>query len=191
MTDTAAPLLTGLPATLPARLGAGHGWERCLVVLLNFLRSCEDDGKPMRLLPCGRLAPAILPIVGSATGATSGGDDLGGSVVGERFSEGHGQTIHGKNKSAMPKIILVIRRQCRHLTHMSNTNHIATIAFFAATDAKTKTEILAAIAKHYGISESEALEEVTDEEAESLLDYLTGSIRTATSLLMKRHGIAA
>ncbi len=74
---------------------------------------------------------------------------------------------------------------------MSNTNHIATIAFFAATDAKTKTEILAAIAKHYGISESEALEEVTDEEAENLLDYLTGSIRTATSLLMKRHGIAA
>jgi DNA-binding transcriptional ArsR family regulator len=74
---------------------------------------------------------------------------------------------------------------------MTNTNHIATIAFFAATDAKTKTEILAAIAKHYGISKSEALEEVTDEEAESLLDYLTGSIRTATSLLMKRHGIAA
>ena len=74
---------------------------------------------------------------------------------------------------------------------MTTTNHIATIAFFAATDAKTKTEILAAIAKHYGISESEALEEVTDEEAESLLDYLTGSIRTATSLLMKRHGIAA
>lgn len=74
---------------------------------------------------------------------------------------------------------------------MSNSNHIATIAFFTATDAKTKTEILASIAKHYGISESEALEEVTDEEAESLLDYLTGSIRTAASLLMKRHGIAA
>lgn len=74
---------------------------------------------------------------------------------------------------------------------MSNTAQAATIAFFAATDAKTKTEILAAIANHYGISESEALEEVTDEEAESLLDYLTGYDRTATSLLMKRHGIAA
>lgn len=71
---------------------------------------------------------------------------------------------------------------------MSNT---ATLAFFAATDAKTKTDILAAIAKHYGISQSEALEEVTHEDAESLLDYLTGSIRTATSLLMQRHGIAA
>lgn len=74
---------------------------------------------------------------------------------------------------------------------MTNSNHIITTAFFAATDAKTKTAILAAIAKHYGISESEALEEVTDEEAEHLLDYLTGSIRTATSLLMKRHNLQA
>jgi hypothetical protein len=74
---------------------------------------------------------------------------------------------------------------------MSNTNRTATLAFFAATDAKTKTEILASIATQYGISEAEALEEVTNEEAESLLDYLTGIIRTATSLLMKRHGIAA
>ena len=71
------------------------------------------------------------------------------------------------------------------------SNHTATLAFFAATDAKTKTDILAAIAKHYGISQSEALEEVTHSEAESLLDYLTGGIRTATSLLMQRHGIAA
>jgi predicted DsbA family dithiol-disulfide isomerase len=69
-------------------------------------------------------------------------------------------------------------------------NAAITKAFFAATDAKTQSEILASIAKHYGISKSEALEEVTDDEAESLLDYLTGSIRTATSLLMKRHGIA-
>jgi hypothetical protein len=66
----------------------------------------------------------------------------------------------------------------------------STIAFFAATDAKTQNEILVAIAKHYGITESEALAEITHEEAENLLDYLTGSIRTATSLLMKRHGIA-
>jgi len=73
---------------------------------------------------------------------------------------------------------------------MSN-NNTATLAFFSATDAKTKTEILASIAKHYGISQSEALEEITHEESESLLDYLTGSIRTATSLLMQRHGIAA
>ncbi len=32
-------------------------------------------------------------------------------------------------------------------------------------------------------------EEVTDEEAEHLLDYLVGNTRTAASLLMKRHGL--
>jgi hypothetical protein len=74
---------------------------------------------------------------------------------------------------------------------MSNAPHIITKSFLAATDAKTKTEILTAIAKHYGITQSEALEEVTDEDAEHLLDYLTGNIRTATSLLMKRHNLAA
>lgn len=64
-------------------------------------------------------------------------------------------------------------------------------AFLAATDPATRTEILAAIAAHYGITEAEALEEVTSPDAEHLLDYLTGSTRTATSLLMKRHGLAA
>lgn len=71
-----------------------------------------------------------------------------------------------------------------------NNNEINT-KFLATTDAKTKNEILSAIANHYGISSVEALEEVTDEESEHLLDYLTGSIRTATSLLMKRHKLAA
>tara|TARA_R110000822_G_scaffold59275_4_gene147968 strand:+ start:1332 stop:1565 length:234 start_codon:yes stop_codon:yes gene_type:complete len=77
---------------------------------------------------------------------------------------------------------------------MSNTttdNSKATKAFFASTDAKVKSDILTAIASRYGISKAEALEEVTDEESESLLDYLTGSIRTATSLLMRRHANAA
>ena len=65
-----------------------------------------------------------------------------------------------------------------------------TIAFFAATDSKTKNEILANIASHYSITTSQALDEVTDDEAEHLLDYLTGPVRTATSLLMKRHRLA-
>jgi hypothetical protein len=63
--------------------------------------------------------------------------------------------------------------------------------FLAATDKKTKTAILSAIAAHYGITQTEAFEEVIHEEAEHLLDYLTGNIRTATSLLMKRHNLAA
>ncbi len=71
------------------------------------------------------------------------------------------------------------------------TNAQINQAFFAATDAKTKAEILANIAKHYGISQQEAFEEVTDAEAEHLLDYVTGPTRAATSILMQRHRLAA
>jgi hypothetical protein len=62
--------------------------------------------------------------------------------------------------------------------------------FFAATDAKTKAAVLENIASHYGITPAEAEEEVTDDEAESLLDYVTGPTRAATHVLMKRHGLA-
>jgi hypothetical protein len=60
-------------------------------------------------------------------------------------------------------------------------------AFLAATDTKTKTEVLSSIAGHYGITKEAAFAEVTDAEAEHLLDYLTGPTRTALSVLMKRH----
>jgi len=59
--------------------------------------------------------------------------------------------------------------------------------FLEATDAKTKNEVLSAIASHYGISKAEAMDEVCNEEAEHLLDYLTGTVRLAISLLMKRN----
>jgi hypothetical protein len=72
-----------------------------------------------------------------------------------------------------------------------NTNANTAKSFFAVIDAKTKNDILLSIANHYQITQSEALEEVTNEESESLLDYLTGSVRTAVSLLMKRHGLSA
>lgn len=70
------------------------------------------------------------------------------------------------------------------------TNQTTNQKFLSATDAKTRDEVLNAIAKHYGITKNEALEEVTHEESEHLLDYLTGSVRTATSVLMQRHGLA-
>ncbi len=69
-------------------------------------------------------------------------------------------------------------------------NNEITKRFFAVTDSKTKASVLNAIAAHYGITSKEAEEEVTDSEAESLLDYLTGAVRTATHLLMKRHNLA-
>lgn len=63
-----------------------------------------------------------------------------------------------------------------------------TTAFLNKINAKTKTLILENIANHYGISINEAYDEVTDEEAEHLLDYVTGSERAATSVLMQKHG---
>ncbi len=58
-----------------------------------------------------------------------------------------------------------------------------------AVDAKTKTAILKNISSQYGISESEALQEVTVGDCENLLDYMTGSERIATSAIMKRLGL--
>lgn len=68
------------------------------------------------------------------------------------------------------------------------TNQVINRSFLSVVDVKTSDEILSAIANHYGITTVEALEEVTHEEAEHLLDYLTGAVRTATSVLMRRHG---
>ena len=69
---------------------------------------------------------------------------------------------------------------------MKNTNQI----FHSVIDKKTKEEIITSIANNYGISKAEALDEVTSEESEHLLDYLSGPIRSAVSLLFKRHAIA-
>lgn len=62
--------------------------------------------------------------------------------------------------------------------------------FLSKIDQATKSEILCSIANHYGISEQEAFDEVVDDEAEHLLDYMTGNQRAAASLLMKRHNIS-
>lgn len=69
-------------------------------------------------------------------------------------------------------------------------NNEITRKFFSLTDAKTKQSILKTISAHYGITEQQAEAEVLDPEAESLLDYLTGSTRSATHVLMKRHNLA-
>ena len=68
-------------------------------------------------------------------------------------------------------------------------NAAQTIKFFGLTDGATKNRILDNIAKHYGITRDAAYVEVTDEEAESLLDYITGPERGAAMVLMQRHGL--
>ena len=70
------------------------------------------------------------------------------------------------------------------------TNNVINQQFLAVVDAGTRTVILTAVAQHYGITEAAALEEVTQDEAEHLLDYLTGPVRTAASLSMRMHGFA-
>lgn len=71
------------------------------------------------------------------------------------------------------------------------SNHAINKAFLSVADVKTSDAVLSAVANHYGITKAEALEEVTHDEAEHLLDYLTGSVRSATSVLMRRHGLGA
>lgn len=68
------------------------------------------------------------------------------------------------------------------------SNGDTTALFLNATDKKVRNEILANIATHYGITPDQALEEVTGEEAEHLLDYVTGGMRGATQVLMARRG---
>lgn len=72
---------------------------------------------------------------------------------------------------------------------MATTNNgDTTKRFLAAITGEACASIVQAIAKHYGITEAEAYDEVTDPEAEHLLDYLTGGTRAAASVLMQKHG---
>ena len=68
------------------------------------------------------------------------------------------------------------------------TNSAINQQFLAGIDAKISDEIVSAIASHYGITKVEALAQVTQDEAEHLLDYLNGHIRHVTSLLMRQQG---
>lgn len=72
---------------------------------------------------------------------------------------------------------------------MSNMTHAETTrAFLAKLPIDTQKMVLENIARHYGINTAEAFAEITDPEAEHLLDYVTGPQRAATQVLMQRHG---
>ena len=70
------------------------------------------------------------------------------------------------------------------------TNATNTAAFLAVITPEARALILGSIARHYGVTESEIYAEVTDPEAEHLLDYMTGGERTAASVLMQKHRFA-
>jgi hypothetical protein len=69
------------------------------------------------------------------------------------------------------------------------TNQEINKKFLSITAVETRDEVLLAVANHYSITMAEALEEVTQDGAEHLLDYLTGTLRAAISMLMSRHGL--
>ena len=62
-----------------------------------------------------------------------------------------------------------------------------TIEFLSKVHENSKNEILSHIASNYGITVEEAYIEVTDNEAESLLDYVNGNVRVATNILMQKY----
>lgn len=70
---------------------------------------------------------------------------------------------------------------------MGTTNRNA--QFLSVIDGDAKAAILASIAGHYGITPEEAYAEVSDDQAEHLLDYMVEPMRSATSILMQRKGM--
>lgn len=59
-------------------------------------------------------------------------------------------------------------------------------SFRASLDAETSGKILASIADDYRTSVMAIFEEVVDEEAQNLLEYMVEPMRSATSVLMQR-----
>jgi len=63
--------------------------------------------------------------------------------------------------------------------------------FLASITPQMKAIILENIARHYGISQSQAFDEVTDEEAESIMDYVTGTDRASISVIYQKFCLQA
>ena len=64
------------------------------------------------------------------------------------------------------------------------TNQEINTQFLAEISESTKQIILKNIADHYGISTEQAYNEVIGEDAESLIDYMTGTDRDYYGLIM-------
>ena len=68
------------------------------------------------------------------------------------------------------------------MTTQGNINE----AFISNLDNRTFLKVMSNIANHYGITEDEVLNEVCDDEAENIMDYITGDIRPAVSLFFNQ-----
>lgn len=79
----------------------------------------------------------------------------------------------------------------KKLSHKLNTNQKLNLTFLDTVDKVVKHNILESIKNHYDSYShvSQVYGEVISEDAEHLLDYLPSSDRTATSVLMQKHGM--
>lgn len=66
------------------------------------------------------------------------------------------------------------------------TQQALTTAFLQQLSPKLKNTVLKNIASHYSITINEAYSEVTHEDAEGLMEYITGPERAAISLFYKQ-----
>lgn len=71
---------------------------------------------------------------------------------------------------------------------MSTKNGQINLAFFSAIDADAKAAIIESIAKDYGTSPRDILDEVTAGDAHHLLDYMKEPYRSGAQALMIRYG---
>lgn len=62
--------------------------------------------------------------------------------------------------------------------------------FLSSVDSKTKASILNSIGEHYQVSTDDVIAEVTGDDAANLLDYMVEPQRSATAVLMQRHGFS-
>lgn len=62
--------------------------------------------------------------------------------------------------------------------------------FLSAVDSTTRAAIVGSIAEHYQVSTDVALDAVTEDQAADLLEYLVEPQRSATAVLMQRHGFS-
>jgi hypothetical protein len=67
-----------------------------------------------------------------------------------------------------------------------NNNGKINEAFLMTLDGKVYQEIIGSMARHYGISIDEATDELINEDAENILEYLQGAYRTACSVLFQK-----
>ena len=74
----------------------------------------------------------------------------------------------------------------QHLTNNNMTTAQINKAFLNSLDSRIVKEIMSNISNHYGITTEEAYDELFDNEAESIMDYITGNIRQSVSLFYNK-----